>query len=32
MTQAGGGKSADVHFGMQTILLFSLFHVQNGGV
>ena len=25
MTQAGGGKSAYAHFGMQTILLFSLF-------
>ena len=24
-TQAGGGKSAYAHFGMQTILLFSLF-------
>ena len=31
-TQAGGGKSAYAHFGMQTILLFSLFHVQNGGI
>ena len=31
-TQAGGGKSAYVRFGMQTILLFSLFHIQNGGV
>ena len=30
--QAGGGKSAYTHFGMQTILLFSLFHIQNGGV
>ena len=31
-TQAGGGKSAYARFGMQTILLFSLFHVQNGGI
>ena len=31
-TQAGGGKSTYAHFGMQTILLFSLFHVQNGGI
>ena len=31
-TQAGGGKSAYMRFGMQTILLFSLFHVQNGGI
>ena len=28
----GGGKSAYVPFGMQTILLFSLFHVQNGSI
>ena len=31
-TQAGGRKSAYAHFGMQTILLFSLFHIQNGGI
>ena len=27
---SGGGKSAYAHFGLQTILLFSLFHIQNG--
>ena len=31
-TQAGGGKSAYTHFGMQTILLFSLFRIQNGSI
>ena len=31
-TQAGGGKSAYAHFGMQTIFLFSLFHIQNDGI
>ena len=30
--QVGGGKSAYVHFGMQTNLLLSLFHIQNGGI
>ena len=32
MTQTGSAKSAYARFGMQTILLFSLFHVQNGGI
>ena len=31
-TKVGGGKSAYMCLGMQTILLFSLFHIQNGGI